>query len=333
MNKEYLLIRDFSSVCFKLLKRDKSLIIIMLIYGIIASAFNILLPLSIQYVASQISTNASIFPVITIIFCLLIFLTFYAALKIVQIVAFSYFEKRFFITNVALMAMHNDNEDEDRSNYIQSYTEISNIIKYVGNFLFSTSLLIQQILIGLILTAFYHISFLVFNIILLAIIYAIFKLYFLRSVILYKKEIDVKYKIGNALCEIYVDRRTKINSLLTEYYAQKNKYFAIILQQNVIFFLLYAIANTIFLSLCSILTFKGYLTIPQFLASEIIFSLIFMNLGEFTKNLKNIYELLNSSHKLAFFANGNTDLGIFPIMTKYPYLVFIKNCFVLSYSF
>ena len=145
MSDKFLSVRDFSAVCLKLLRYEKPLMIVILVYGVIASAFNLLLPLSIQYIASQISANASIFPVVTIILCLLAFLTFYSVLKVIQVIAFAYFEKRFFMVSVALMAL-NPAEQCDREyekiNSVQSYTEIANIIKYVGNFLFSTSLLI-----------------------------------------------------------------------------------------------------------------------------------------------------------------------------------------------
>ena len=217
MSDKFLSVRDFSTICLKLLRYEKPLMIVILVYGIIASAFNLLLPLSIQYIASQISANASIFPVVTIILCLLAFLTFYGILKVVQVVAFAYFEKRFFMVSVAIMVLNpveSSENEQTKINSVQSYTEIANIIKYVGNFLFSTSLLIQQIFIGLILTAFYHISFLIFNIALIIIVVSIFKRYFLRSLILCKKEIDSRYKIGNALHNSGEGKIAKIDQLL-----------------------------------------------------------------------------------------------------------------------
>ena len=324
MSDKFLSFRDFSTICLKLLRQEEPLMIVILVYGIIASAFNLLLPLSIQYIASQISANASIFPVVTIILCLLAFLTFYSILKVIQVIAFAYFEKRFFMVSVALMALNpvaNSEKQQVNINAVQSYTEIANIIKYVGNFLFSTSLLIQQILIGLILTAFYHISFLIFNIALIIIIFAVFKRYFLRSLILCKKELDSRYKIGNVLHNASEGKIVQIDQLLFEYSHKKHKYASIILKQNIIFFFLYAVANAVFLTLCSVLTLRGYLTIPQFLASEIIFSLIFMNLGEFAKNLKTIYDLLNASHKLNFLTlvvnkNLKTDVSEFNSLKK-----------------
>ena len=105
MSDRYLSVRDFATVCLQLLRQEKSLMVIILTYGVIASAFNLLLPLSIQYIASQISANASVFPVVTIILCLVAFLIFYGVLKVIQVIAFAYFEKRFFMRTVALMAL------------------------------------------------------------------------------------------------------------------------------------------------------------------------------------------------------------------------------------
>lgn len=337
MLEKDLSIKNCAATCFEALKNEKSLLVTILIYGIVASAFNLFLPLSIQYIGSQITANPSIFPIITIISFLLAFLICYGILKIIQILAFSHFEKRFFIKTVEIItnnSTENSSESEQYYQYdnilfnnnksssnetldtarqeikkikkVQSYAEISNIIKYVANFVFSTSFLIQQILIGLVLTAFYHIYFLIFNIVLLLAIFVLFKAYFLPSVLLHKRELDIKYRIGSRLFSSHEDQDNRpddVEKLLVEYSSRKNRYFAIILQQNVFFFLLYILANSGFLAMSSILTLNGHITIPQFLASELIFSLVFMNLGDFAKNLKNIYELCTSSQKLNIITN------------------------------
>ncbi len=152
-------------LCIKLLKQEKSLIWVVLIYGTIASLFNILLPLSIQYIASSIIANASFFPIVTICLCLFGFLLFYGLLKLVQMLAFSYFEKKFFIRQVSQVASNLiDNKiDQSPASATQSYSEIIVFIRQISYFLFTTSMLIQQVFIGVVVTAFYHFSFLIFN--------------------------------------------------------------------------------------------------------------------------------------------------------------------------
>ena len=292
-------LRDYVKIFFRTIQNDKHLLLITIIYGAIASVFNLTLPLSIQYISTQIMTNASMFPVIIIAICLLIFLGFYGVLKVFQLIAFSYFEKRFFITKSYQITKYlHDNQDKfSPSTSIQTYTEITNTILNIGNFVFATSILIQQIFLGLILTSFYHLSFLVFNIILIVIIFLIFKFFFLRSITLYRRELDIRYAIGATIKNSTKDFNL-IDGLLGEYYIRKTSYFNNILKQNIIFFGIYAFAHCLFLLMSGFLTLKGYITIPQFLASEIIFSLVFATLGEFTKNLKNIYELLNSTKKI-----------------------------------
>lgn len=288
-------LRDYAKVFFSAIKDDRSLLIIVVVYSTLASAFNIVLPLSIQYIASQIIASSSAFPILVIVLCLVSFLSFYGTLKAFQVLVFSYFEKNFFIRHAysisyASKQAHLPVKHED---LVQTYTEVASAVTKVGNLIFTTSMLIQQFIMGLIVTAFYHISFLLFNAILFLIIFVIFKIFFMRSITQYRRELDIRYSIGHNLQNPEI-----LPPLLEEYYKRKTTYFYTIFHQNIIFLVLYVISNGVFLSLSGILTLKGYITIPQFLASEIIFSLVFATLGEFAKNLKNIYELINSTKKI-----------------------------------
>jgi multidrug resistance efflux pump len=300
---------DFINTCFKIIRHDKILLWIILIYGSIASVFNVLLPLSIQYLSAQIMANASILPVVTITLCLVVFLLFYCILKIIQTIAFSYCEKEFFINAVENIIFNILNKTNNKSiaSSILSYSELSSVIKYISQFLFTTSFMIQQIIVGMIVTAFYHVSFLVFNVILIFIIYLVIKYYFLKSNLLYKDEFNVKYKIGAHIHDLkHAENRSisdgdsiiETNKLLHEYYDKKTLYIDCIINQHIVLYAIYILSNTSFLILSALLTVKGYITMPQFLASELMFTLIFANIGNFAKSLKDIYELLNSTYKI-----------------------------------
>jgi multidrug resistance efflux pump len=115
--------------------------------------------------------------------------------------------------------------------------------------------------------------------------------------------------IGEAVCEKNASD-AKIKHLLLEYYNRKSYSFKIAIRQHVLFIGLYILANCTFLVMSGFLTLKGYITIPQFLASEIIFSLVFAKLGEFSKNLKNIYELLNITKKINESSKTNIKFEI-----------------------
>ena len=303
MDKNHVSLKIYGKILFNLIKSDKKLLLILVTYGIIASLFNVVLPLSIQYIAGQVVANASIFPIIIIVFCLVFFLSFYSILKLFQLIAFSYFEKHFFLTkaHAIILSSIQGGQGIKKHEAMLSYAEISHFIKYVSSFIFVTSALIQQFTIGLILTAFYHFSFLIFNLAIFAIVFCVFKIYFLKSIILYKKELNSRYTLGSFILqsEDGTQKNISLKKSLEEYYKRKTNYFNVILSQNIIFLVLYIIANSVFLLMSGLLTLRGYITVPQFLASEIIFSLVFATFGEFTKNLKNIYELLASSKKIS----------------------------------
>ncbi len=296
-------LRDYSYVFFNLIKSDKRILIVVALYGLVASLFNITLPLSIQYISGQIVANASVLPIFVITFCLIFFLAFYVLLKLIQIVAFSYFEKIFFInkSNKIISIYLNNKNSLKQNEVLMSYSEVFSLIQYLGNFIFSTTLLIQQFFIGLVITAFYHISFLFFNIFLFFTVMLVFKFFLPRSIMLCRREYDIRYQIGSLIQKdsIYQNEEKHLQSMLAEYYKRKTNYFNIIFSQNIIFLILYIFATAIFLLTSGYLALKGYITIPQFLASEVIFSLTFATFGDFTKNLKNIYDMLNSSKKIS----------------------------------
>ena len=296
-------LKDYVKVFFDFIKDDKKLLLIAIVYGTVASVFNIVLPLSIQYISSQIIANASVFPIFVITFCLAGFLIVYSIMKVFQLIAFSYFEKRIFIKKADKFIKYLDqSENHDKSyDVLQSYTEVLSSIRHIENFIFTTSILIQQFILGLIVTAFYHVSFLVFNLVLFILIFFIFKIFFFKSLIYQKKEMDIRYSIGRAINEKIEckEKDVDIKPLLNEYYYRKTNYFGVILTQNILFLILYVVVNCAFLLMSGFLTLKGYITIPQFLASEVIFSLVFATLGEFAKNLKNIYSMLNTAKKVS----------------------------------
>jgi hypothetical protein len=326
-------LRDYAKVFWNTVKSDRRLLVVVIVYSTIASVFNVVLPLSIQYIASQIIASASAFPIVVITLCLLVFLGFYATLKAFQVIVFSYFEKQFFVRQAyslsyAAEKAHLPIRNED---LVQTYTEISNAVTYIGNFIFVTSMLIQQFVMGLIITAFYHFSFLLFNIILFIVIFVVFKVFFLRSITQYRRELDIRYSIGHNL-----QKPDVILPLLSEYYKRKTTYFETILTQNIIFLFLYVASNGVFLFLSGFLTLKGYITIPQFLASEIIFSLVFVTLGEFAKNLKNMYELLNATKKMhevihCWDSIPVENLNIPPVPNFYTKLIKIIGIFLFVF--
>ncbi len=309
---------SFISSFWQFVRDQKNLLGIILAYGMVASFIGFIIPLSIQYLTTVIMANATTIPIFFIISCLILFLCMYVGLKIVQMVIFSHFEKRFFILNVAKIAHYllshpsspysesSKEKSFTEADILMRYAEILSINKHVASFLFVTSAFIQQVIVGIAIISFYNLGFFLFSIILVGIVCLMVRFYFLPSVSRAKEEYSSRYQLANHLDRMIrsslPQQESKLNDLLKNYYTKKSHYFGIVLNQTVAFFSVYVLANGLFLLLSAILTLKGFITIPQFVAAEIVYAMIFAGLAEFTKSLKDVYDVTNSFHHLSEIA-------------------------------
>ena len=193
------------------------------------------------------------------------------------------------------------------------------IQKGLPKILIDFSLALFQIIIGLIVLSFYHPFFILFSIILIALIYLILSLTGAVGLKTSIKESTLKYKIAFWLEEI---ARTKIafklvgdsdlNLSKTDYHVSKyltarESHFTVLVRQFMYLIGFKVLIAAGLLITGSILVFNQEMNIGQFVAAEIIIILIIASVEKLIQSLDAVYDVLTALEKIGYVSDLPLD--------------------------
>lgn len=298
---------------------EKNYYILLFIYGAVFTLLSLALPISVQALINSIANIGALAPLITLSFVLLIILTLSAVALGIQEYVAEIFRRRFFARIVALMttrviyAQYNTLRGMNRNTLMKKFFEIVAIHKSLPYTLIGAYSLLLQTITGIILTSFYHPFFLLFNIIVLILLYGIWKLHVKKAIAYAIDESDQKYEMADWLLGMgikhnlfnskqmknYASLRT--NTLTSNYIDARKLHFKHLFSQICYLLGLYVLGNSILLFISGYLVLKGQLSLGQLVATEIIFSSIFANFAKSGAYLESFYDLQASCEKLMAF--------------------------------
>ncbi len=192
--------------------------------------------------------------------------------------------------------------------------------KGLSKLLIDVSAASLQVLFGLILLAFYHPFFIVFGLILVLLIIAIFSFTARRGLSTSLSESNEKYKVAYWLEELARTANTfKLsgsNRLQMErtdrhvlgYIDARRSHFKVLIQQFSLLVLFKVVVATGLLAIGGILVMEQHMNIGQFIAAEIIILLIMASVEKLIVGLETIYDVLTSLEKIGQV----TDLDLDP---------------------
>lgn len=173
---------------------------------------------------------------------------------------------------------------------------------------FSTASL--QAIFGLILLSFYHSFFIAFSLILLLLVYAIFRFTAKAGLKTSLKESKHKYQVAHWLEELARANTTfklagetelplnRINSRTGEYLNAREGHFKILVQQYSLMVIFKVIVAAGLLIMGSLLVMEQQMNIGQFVAAEIIILLVMTAVEKLIVAMETIYDVLTSLEKV-----------------------------------
>jgi ABC-type bacteriocin/lantibiotic exporter with double-glycine peptidase domain len=173
---------------------------------------------------------------------------------------------------------------------------------------FSAALL--QIIFGIILLSLYHPYFIVFGIMLIILLYLIFKFSFNSGVETSMKESKYKYKVAAWLQEMarnnfsfkkdshYDYALQKNDSLTADYLINREKHFSVIKRQFSQLIVFKIIITASLLTIGGFLVLSQQMNIGQFVAAEIIILLVINSVEKIILGLETLYDVLTSVEKI-----------------------------------
>ena len=307
-----------------LLKLDRKDISQVLFYAIFAGLVSLSFPLGIQAIinliqSGRVSVSWIILVIIVIIGVALVGILSLMQLRITEnlqqkIFVRSSFEFGYRLPKIKFQEVYNQYPPDLANRFFDTIT----IQKGTSKLLIDFSTAVLQILFGIILLSLYHSFFIIFGLLLLILLYIIFKFSYNSGLSTSLKESKSKYKVVSWLQEMARNNfsfRKKINfefaltkndKLVSEYLNYREKHFSVIKRQftQLIIFKIILTAGLLFIG--GFLVLNQKMNIGQFVAAEIIILLVINSVEKIIIGLETLYDVLTAVEKIGQI----TDLQI-----------------------
>jgi len=296
--------------------REKKEIGVILVYGLGVGILSLVIPIGVQSLVGIVNFGAFSQPVLFLVLVVFAGLSAAAVLRGLQIVIVEQFQKRFFAQIALELAyriprLHLDGKNKARfPELINRFFDVLTVQKSGATLLLDGFALTLQIVLGLILLAFYHWFLLAFALILVAVIGIILFVLGKGAVNTSVQESVHKYRVAAWLEDLAARPmlfRTKAsramalekaNEEVKEFLKARSFHFSIILRQVMGSLALQAIASSVLLGIGAYLVVTSQLTIGQLVAAEIVVTTALGSLAKFQKHLEAFYDLTAALNKL-----------------------------------
>ncbi len=312
-----------------LLRLDKKDISQVFFYAIFAGLVSLSLPLGIQAIinliqSGRVSVSWVVLVIIVIIGVALVGILSIMQLRITEnlqqkIFVRSSFEFGYRLPKIKFEELYNQYPPELANRFFDTIT----IQKGASKLLIDFSSALLQIVFGIILLSLYHPFFIFFGLILLFLLYIIFKFSYNSGLSTSIKESKYKYKVVSWLQEMarnnYSFRKKtnfdyaliKNNYLVTQYLEYREKHFNIIKRQYLQLIVFKVIITAGLLFIGGYLVLNQKMNIGQFVAAEIIILLVINSVEKIVVGLETLYDVLTAVEKIGQIS----DLEIEPNQT------------------
>lgn len=301
---------------YSLLKLDQKDISQIVFYAIFSGLVSLSLPLGIQAIINLIQAGQVSASWIVLIVIVVIGVSFVGILSLMQlritenlqqkIFVRSSFEFSYRLPKIKFEELYNQYPPELANRFFDTITVQKGTSKLLLDF--STAFL--QILFGIILLSMYHSFFIFFGILLLILLYIIFRFSYNAGLATSLKESKSKYKVASWLQEIARNNFSfrkqdnfdfalnKNNTLVEEYINYREKHFKIIKRQFSQLIVFKVIITASLLLIGGYLVLHQKMNIGQFVAAEIIILLVINSVEKIIMGLESLYDVLTSVEKI-----------------------------------
>ncbi|WP_271783754.1 peptidase domain-containing ABC transporter [Aquimarina algiphila] len=299
-----------------LLKLDKKDILQTFYYAIFAGLVNLSLPLGIQAIinlvqGAQISTSWIILVILVTAGVLFVGLLQLMQIRIIENVQQKIFTRASFefsyrFPKIKMSELRNYYPPELANRFFDTLTTQKGLAKILVDF--PAALL--QIIFGLTLLSFYHPFFIIYGLLLLLLVYIVFKYTAKRGLETSLKESKSKYKVAHWIQEIArsivsfkLSGKTNLalqknDALVSEYLSARESHFKVLVIQFIQMIGFKVLVTAGLLLIGGILVLNQEMNIGQFVAAEIIIVLVIGSVEKLITGLESFYDVLTSLEKL-----------------------------------
>lgn len=299
-----------------LLELDKQDIKQIFYYAIFAGLVALTLPLGIQAIinliqGAQVSTSW-----IVLVILVTLGVAFHGILQLMQIRILENIQQKIFTRSsfeftyrfpkIKMSELRNYYPPELANRFFDTLTVQKGLAKILLDF----PAAFLQILFGLILLSFYHPFFIIYGLLLVILIYVVFKYTARRGLETSLNESKEKYKVAHWIQEVArslisfkLSGRTQLamqqnDALTTEYLEARESHFKILVLQFVQMIGFKVLVTAGLLIIGGLLVLNQQMNIGQFVAAEIIIILVMSSVEKLITGLESFYDVLTSLEKI-----------------------------------
>ncbi|ADV48370.1 Xenobiotic-transporting ATPase [Cellulophaga algicola DSM 14237] len=299
-----------------LLKLDKRDILQTFYYAIFAGIVNLTLPLGIQAIINLIQGAQISSSWIVLVVLVTGGVAFGGLLQLMQIRIIENVQQKIFTRASFEFAYRfpkikmSELKDYYPPELANRFFDTLNVQKSLAKVLLDFPAALLQIVFGLLLLSFYHPFFIVYGLLLLVLIYVVFKFTARKGLETSLAESKYKYKVAHWLQEVArslvsfkLSGKTnhalyKNDVLVAEYLEARESHFRILVIQFIQMIGFKVLVTAGLLVIGGLLVLNQEMNIGQFVAAEIIILLVINSVEKLIKGLETIYDLLTSLEKL-----------------------------------
>ena len=330
-------IRESLNKFFKIIRLEKKEVTSIYFYAILSGVIQLSLPLGIQTIInfSQAAAGIAKLPVsiILLIFIVLVGILVSGILQVNQMKIVEKIEQSIF-TRFSLDFAHKipkiDSTELNKNHLpelMNRFFEIISLQKGLSKILLDIPLAVIQIIFGLILLSFYNSTFIILGLLLILLLFFIFKYTTKKGLNAAYDESENKYEVASWLEEIARSYKTfKISSrnnyhlkrtddLVKDYLVSKTTHFEILKFQYWSLIVFKLLISAMMLIIGAVLLIRQQLNIGQFIAAEIVILLILSAVEKLILNLEITYNILTGVEKLSVITEKKSE-----IQGKMPYV-------------
>lgn len=296
------------------------------IYAVIVGLIGLSLPLGIQAVIQMISGGILYDTALLIIILVLIGVAITGALQVMQIYMVEILQRRLFAKATFEFShrLPRIKADELVGSYapevVNRFFDVVILQKGISKILIDLTSAVLQVLFGLILLAFYHPSFIMFDLVFITAAFIVFRFTGKKGLETSIKESSYKYKMAAWLQEIARNQKgfkmsgsnsnfvtEKTDEYTVKYLTARKTHFKVLVTQyiNILVFKISIIAATLFLG--SLLVVDRQINLGQFVATELIIVLILGAIEKIIISVDTVYDSFTATDKISKISDYNFE--------------------------
>ncbi|MBL7964334.1 MAG: ATP-binding cassette domain-containing protein [Flavobacteriales bacterium] len=309
-------IRPFQRL-LKLLEFERRDILYIYLFALVAGAINLSLPLGIQAIINLISGGQIATSWGVLIAFVTIGIGFTGAMQVMQLTLSEHIKQRIFVRSSLEMAFRlpRIRASALRGRYlpelVNRFFDTMTVQKGLNKVLIDVPVSALQILLGLLLLAFYHPFFIAFGVFLIGLLWLVFRTTGAKGMETSLEESTYKYRTAHWLEELGRSNSTfklagatelplgRTDRMATGYTMARKAHFKVLLGHYWAMVAFKTIITLSLLLLGGLLVMNEQMNIGQFVAAEIVILLVLAAVERVILGFESIYDVLTALEKLA----------------------------------